>query len=116
TWHQVIGLYNGSMLALYVDGVLVGSAAAQGAMSTTADPLVIGAKNTDAFFAGDCFNGAIDDVRVYDRGMSPAEVAALFSPTGVAPAIVNPAAAAPSSIAGSAGNVSVLADSPDGEG
>lgn len=114
-WHQVIGTYNGLLLSIYVDGALVGSIAASGPMSVTGDPLVIGAKNTDARYASDCFSGSIDDVRVYDHGMSAAEVAALFSPTGAPPAIVNPAAASPTSVAGDTGGVSVLADSPDGE-
>ena len=114
-WHQVVGVYTGSLLAIYVDGVLVAAAAAQGAMATTTDPLVIGAKNVDALFAGDCFSGSIDDMRVYGRGLSPAEVAALFAATGVPPTVVNPAAASPASISGNTSNLSVLGDCSAGE-
>lgn len=115
-WHQVVGTYNGSILALYVDGVLVASAAAQGAMATTTDPLVIGAKNVDAFDDTDCFSGSIDDVRVYGRGMSQAEVAALYANAGVPPTVVSAAAASPSIVSGDTSAVSVLGDSPAGEG
>lgn len=114
-WHQVVGTYNGSMLALYVDGVLVASAAAQGAIAATTDPLVIGAKNIDALAPGDCFSGSIDDVRVYGRGLSQGEVAALFSNAGALPTVVTAAAASPASISGKTSSLSVLGDSSAGE-
>ena len=74
-WHHYAGTYNGTTFNGYVDGVLDGSSSiAIGAY--TSDDLAIGCDlNLGAF--GQRFDGAIDDVRLYDRALAPAEIAAL---------------------------------------
>ena len=60
-------------MSLYTNGVLEASAAAAGSITTTADLLAIGKKNTGAS-TGDFFNGQMDEVRLYNRGLSLPEI------------------------------------------
>jgi endoglucanase len=55
------------------------SLAASGTNGTTTDTLAIGAKNGSGT-AGDYFQGTLDDVRVYNRGLSAAEIAVVMAP------------------------------------
>ncbi|MCW8131075.1 MAG: LamG domain-containing protein, partial [Planctomycetota bacterium] len=77
-WHHLVGRYNGSTVQLFVDGALAGSVNATGNIQTTNDHLIIGAKRLGAPY-GDYFRGQIDDVRIYNRGISDAEVAELYA-------------------------------------
>jgi hypothetical protein len=80
-WHYVAGTYDGSQLSIYVDGALANSAAATGAIATTTDNLYVGTKAAGT--AGTFFHGVIDDVRVYSRGLTAAEVARLGTPSTI---------------------------------
>jgi Concanavalin A-like lectin/glucanases superfamily len=55
---------------LYVNGVLAGSKSASGSIASSSDPLRIGGDVTWA----EWFQGRIDDIRVYSRALSAAEV------------------------------------------
>lgn len=70
-WHHVVGIYNGSSLLIYLDGALNNSIAATGAIATNNFPVEIG-RNAEA--AGREFDGAIYDVRVYNRALSSLDV------------------------------------------
>ncbi len=70
TWHHVAGTYDGGELRLYVDGVLDASAAASAGASSTVGDLLIGRN----WSSGYLFDGALDDLRLYDRALSPAEI------------------------------------------
>ena len=76
-WHQVAAVFDpaGSKQALYFDGVETLSSSP--ATSIVADPLGstirIGCRGDDTNF----FGGIVDDVRVYSRALSAAEIAAL---------------------------------------
>src|SRR5262249_42611021 len=72
-WHHVAGTYAGTTIKLYVDGVQVASQAATGQINTTTGPLFIGTKNPTAP-PGDHFKGSLDEVYVFDRGLSAAGV------------------------------------------
>jgi hypothetical protein len=61
---------------------VVASAVASGAIPTTPNPLTIGSRY-NATAAGDHFSGAIDDVRVYGRGLNLQEVYDLAHPISV---------------------------------
>jgi len=76
-WHLVTGTYDGATMRLYVDGVQVVSAAKTGAIATTADALFIGAKRSGDTTAGNHFKGKLDDVRIYNKALTAAEVQAL---------------------------------------
>jgi hypothetical protein len=75
-WSHVAGTYDGAMIRLYVNGAQVASKAASGVMPVTDGAVCIGAKTKNAP-AGDHFNGVIDEVRIYGRGLSAGEVGAI---------------------------------------
>jgi hypothetical protein len=80
TWTHLAATYDGATLSMYVNGVLAKQSAVSGAMPVGAGALRIG---NDAVFPGEGFNGLIDEVRVYDRALSPAEIQAdMQAPVG----------------------------------
>ncbi len=68
-WHQVAGTYDGSTMKIYIDGVVAAQQPASGALATTTNSLYIGSKGTGGT-AGNHFQGALDDVRVYPVALS----------------------------------------------
>jgi uncharacterized protein YjdB len=72
TWTHLATTFDGATLRLYVDGTLVNTVAASGKMPVSSGPLRIGG---DAVW-GEYFNGLIDEVRIYNRALSAAEVTA----------------------------------------
>ena len=70
-WTHVALTFDGAEVRLYVNGVKVDEATAS-APVTTEGELEIGAETEH----GDFFKGRIDEVRVYDRALNGAEVAA----------------------------------------
>ena len=78
-WHHVFVTYDGSSkaagLKLYVDGAPVAVTATNdtlGETSKSAVPLLVGRRS-----ATEAFRGGVDEVRVYGRELSPAEVSAV---------------------------------------
>ena len=74
-WSHLALTYDGRRLTMYVDGRRVSSLAATGSILRTSHPLWIGGNRP----YGEYFHGTIDEVRVYDRALSPAGVAAEMS-------------------------------------
>ena len=70
----VVGVYDGQKMYLYIDGALDVSQDGSGPINPNDWNVQIGAneEKPDRFF-----DGLIDDVRVYNHGISAAEVAAL---------------------------------------
>jgi hypothetical protein len=62
--------YDGAQVTLYLNGVSAGSAPASGPLQPNPGPLWI-ANNS---YPGEAFRGRVDDVRVYDRVLTPAEI------------------------------------------
>ena len=82
TWVHLTGTYDGTAWRLYKNGIEIAvSASAVGAVPVNAD-WVIGATS-----AGNerFFKGAIDEVRLYDRALTPAEVAEIAGVTASGP-------------------------------
>jgi len=71
-WHHVAGVYNGSKMDLYVDGLLDASGSASGSLNVSAANVCIGGSATQSF------NGLIDDARIYDRALSDDEIRTLY--------------------------------------
>jgi glucose/arabinose dehydrogenase/fibronectin type 3 domain-containing protein len=69
-WTNVALTYDGATLRLYVNGTQVASRAATGAIQTTNSPLWIGGNSP----YGEYFQGLIDEVRVYNRALTQADV------------------------------------------
>ena len=77
--------YDGTTIRLYVDGVQNASGVASFAINANDLPLAIADLSnlpTDRYF-----QGAMDDVRLYHRALSPAEIAALANPVNQPPTV-----------------------------
>ena len=70
-WKHIALTFDGTTLTGYVDGVSIGSQAATFNLAGT--PLTL----AQAHMGEEYFNGVVDDVHVYSRALSAAEVAAL---------------------------------------
>lgn len=76
TWYHVAGVYDGSTMRIYVDGVEVGSVAKTGSIDTNA--AVAAAIGNQPSGAGDKgFDGKIDSVQIFSRALSQGEINAL---------------------------------------
>jgi len=75
-WHHVAGVYDGTNKYLYVDGTLDVSALVTGSLSANRVPLLIGdnPEHTQRLF-----NGLIDEVSIYRRGLSASEIQAIYA-------------------------------------
>jgi len=71
-WRHICGVYNGSSMIIYIDGVEDSRMAATGQINAGAYALYIG-ENSQA--RGRYITGLIDDVRVYKKAMTGAEIA-----------------------------------------
>jgi RHS repeat-associated protein len=71
-WHHVAATWDGATFKIYVDGVERASAALTGTPETSTDALYLGA----SYGSADWFNGRLDEVRVYNRALTPAEIQA----------------------------------------
>ena len=77
-WQQFVVERNGGSLGIYYDDNLVLSAGIAGAIPSSTNPLLIGARNA-ADGRNFTVNGLIDDVGIWDRALSPAEIGALWN-------------------------------------
>ncbi|MFH1990587.1 MAG: TasA family protein [Patescibacteria group bacterium] len=73
TWYHVVGVYDGSEMKLYVNGVLKGSLTTSGSITTNNSPLRIGKQFWwDTIYS--YWSGRIDEVKIYNRALNAAEV------------------------------------------
>ncbi len=77
-WYHVAMTYDGANLRLYVNGVLDGSTAATGSIISTTQPLRIGGGAPSGQLQN-YLNGRLDEVSLYDRALSPNEIAAIYN-------------------------------------
>lgn len=71
-WVHLVLVHTGGTLFAYKNGSLAGSVAS-GNTTNLGDPLILGASNNTAYF-----NGSMDEVRTYSRGLSAGEVKQLY--------------------------------------
>jgi hypothetical protein len=69
-WTHLALTYNGTTLRLYVNGIQVRSQAVSGTIETNSSPLRIGGNSP----YGEYFIGRIDEIRIYNRALSQAEI------------------------------------------
>ena len=74
-WYHLTASYNGSRIIAYVNGVVVGFTDVEDEFVANMDDLYIG---KDIPGDTEYFNGALDDLRIYNRALSAAEVKALY--------------------------------------
>ena len=74
-WDHIVGTYNAAggsgNVKIYVNGILRGTSTRTGNIDI----------NTSSLMIGHRFNGLIDEVRIYNRALSAAEVRAIFNAT-----------------------------------
>ena len=70
TWTHLALTYDGATLRMYVNGILVKSGSASGAVVTSSGPLRIGGDSV----WGEYFRGLIDEVRIYNRALTGGEI------------------------------------------
>jgi hypothetical protein len=78
-WHHVVYTYDGNTHALYLDGgmpVTSMMAPEKGAVTDPVDGRCRIARSSSG--VADSYRGILDDVRVYNRALSAAEVRSLF--------------------------------------
>ncbi len=80
-WYQVVGTYDGGTIRVYINGAESGSTSAKGPINSSSYDLNIG---RGTYAKDRLFHGLIDDVRIYNYALSPAEIKALFTGKGVA--------------------------------
>ena len=86
-WSHLAATYDGSVLALYVNGVQVSTLLASGSIVTSAGGLKVGGNAV----WGEWFSGLVDEVRLYNRALTATEIQG-----DMARPITNPDAVAPS--------------------
>ncbi|MCD6508314.1 LamG domain-containing protein [Candidatus Poribacteria bacterium] len=73
-WHHVAGVYDGKEIAIYIDGKKVAHQNASGEMKPSTGPVFIGAKWDDPAHPGDYWKGKIDEVAIFNRGLTEDEI------------------------------------------
>jgi uncharacterized protein (TIGR02145 family) len=77
-WHHVSVTWDGTIVVFYVDGQPDISAVSNlsGILPTNTSPMTIGA---DFTFGDEFFYGMLDDIRIYNRALSPSEVSQVYT-------------------------------------
>ncbi|HPS55024.1 MAG TPA: hypothetical protein PLP05_05455, partial [Sedimentisphaerales bacterium] len=75
TWHHIASVYDGSYVKLYIDGQLDAQSSASGLIATNNWDVAIG-QNLEVLAGGSnrALKGLVDDVRIYGRALSQAEL------------------------------------------
>jgi parallel beta-helix repeat protein len=74
-WYLVAATYDGSQMITYINGELDNEQAASGTIPITTQELNIGRQADNNLWP---FEGLIDEVRIYDRGLSAEEIEAMY--------------------------------------
>jgi len=69
-WTHVVGTYDGSLIRIYINGVLNNSQTQTGPIAPSTDNLRIGAESSTYKI----FNGTIDEVKIWKRALSTSEI------------------------------------------
>lgn len=79
-WNHVVGTYDGTDLRIYLDGAFDSLLNSSGlTMTDNGQPVGLGFNGNDQFLPMD---GDMDDLRIYDRALSAAEILTLFTLRG----------------------------------
>jgi hypothetical protein len=91
SWQHVAAVLNGTngFMNLYTNGTLAAVGVAPSALLTSAQEVSIGNREPGNSGYGDAFNGLLDDVRVYNRALTSADVNALYQQGAAYPSITS---------------------------
>lgn len=70
-WHHVAATYDGSIMKIYLDGVLKATKVVTGNIIVNTDALTIG---TQSGYSGEYFQGSLDEVRIWNRALTECEI------------------------------------------
>lgn len=84
TWTHIVMVHDGAKDIIYFNGVKVNEKNVTGALDKTKHPLGIGFEPIDG---GNNFDGAMDDVQIYNRALSAAEILALYGAQNAVPVV-----------------------------
>jgi hypothetical protein len=73
-WHHALGMYNGSRISLYVDGVEDGYVDTINALTNDPNLTVFIGDNNRPGAGPQAWNGLIDDVRIYNKALNEEEI------------------------------------------
>ncbi len=76
-WVHVVGQYDGSAMELFYDGVSVARRAVTAPLAVTTGTLRLGTKEESVTVDGDYFNGILDEIYIFGRGLNRREIIAL---------------------------------------
>ena len=76
-WHHYVATYDGSVVKLFVDGNMVYSGSQTGNLDSGAVNPTIGWGST--FSSHYHLNGLIDEIHIYNRALSEAEIRAIYN-------------------------------------
>jgi VCBS repeat-containing protein len=83
TWSHIAVTFDGSSMRFYVGGAQVASRTLSGTIAVSGQPLRLGGNSV----WGEFFNGMLDEVRVYNRALSAAEIQADMNGTPPPPPV-----------------------------
>jgi hypothetical protein len=93
-WYQVTTTYDGSSFKVYLNGVLDGSLSYNGGIGNNTVPWMIGTHamygTPGGYYSNFCFDGIIDNVRIYDRALSDVDIQKLYLNSENAPPTLSP--------------------------
>ena len=75
-WHHVVGVWDGSQVEVYIDGVASGSPQSITAMNTATVNMAIGGiwNNGGTLVDNGMWNGKIDEVAIFDYALTPRQI------------------------------------------
>jgi hypothetical protein len=74
-WYHLVGTWDGSLIKLYINGVLEKTGTRTGTIPSSTIPVKIGSSSSNARW----FNGIIDEVNLWDRALTQEEVTEVYS-------------------------------------
>lgn len=77
TWSHVCATWNGATMTVYTNGVAVATTARTAAIGTSTSLVAIGAAYHSSGSIDTYLDGGLEDLRVFNRSLSPAEIATI---------------------------------------
>ncbi len=73
-WHHLVGVYDGSLMYIYLDGELLKSKAASGNLNSSSADLLLGSQSSVNFLSGQ-----LDEAMIFNRALTQTDVSYLYA-------------------------------------